>query len=149
MQRIDTIGKAGLGILRYGMVFLMLLWGTFKFFAFEALAIQPMVAHSPFLGWLYPLAGVRGTSDILGVFEVVVGIMIATRHWFPRVSGYASLASSGMFLMTLSFLATTPGIFAGPMSGFLMKDIMFLGAALLTGSEALRASDGAQRVAIV
>lgn len=108
-ERIETVG---IGVLRYGLVFLILLWGTFKFFAFEAQGIQPLVEHSPFLGWLYPLLGVRGTSALLGLFEVPVALLIATRRWLPRVSGYASLAASAMFVVTLSFLTTTPGVFA-------------------------------------
>lgn len=52
MQRTDVIDRAGIGILRYGLVGLLLLWGSFKFFAFEAMAIQPLVEHSPFLAWL-------------------------------------------------------------------------------------------------
>jgi hypothetical protein len=42
----------------------------------------------------------------------------------------------------LSFLASTPGVFAptNPFGGFLMKDIMFLGAALYTAAEALEAA---------
>jgi uncharacterized membrane protein YkgB len=83
-ERIETVG---IGVLRYGLVFLILLWGTFKFFAFEAQGIQPLVEHSPFLGWLYPRLGVPGTSALLGLFEVT-------------------------FVVTLSFLATTPGVFA-------------------------------------
>ena len=31
--------NVGIGILRYGLVGLLLLWGSFKFFAFEANAI--------------------------------------------------------------------------------------------------------------
>lgn len=141
MRHAHIIGRAGLAILRYGLVGLLLLWGSFKFFAFEATAIQPLVAHSPFLGWLYPLVGLRGTSAIFGVFEVGAALLIATRRWLPRVSGYASIAASGMFVITLSFLVTTPDVFgaSSPWSGFLMKDIMFLGAALVTGAEALTA----------
>src|SRR5918993_151951 len=37
-RRVDLIGVAGLTTLRYGLVFLLLLWGSFKFFAFEATA---------------------------------------------------------------------------------------------------------------
>jgi reactive chlorine resistance protein C len=146
MQRVDLLGKAGLGVLRYGLVFLLLLWGSFKFFAFEATAIQPLVANSPFLSWLYPVFGVRGASAIFGTFEVGAGVLIATRHWRPRLSGYASLAASGMFVITLTFLLTTPDAFGptSPWSGFLLKDIMFLGAALFTASEALGAA-GAER----
>lgn len=147
MQRVDTLGRAGLGVSRYGLAFLLILWGSFKFFAFEATAIQPLVSNSPFLSWLYPAFGIRGASAIFGVFEVGAGILIATRPWWPRLSGYASLAASGMFVVTLSFLVTTPGAFgpASPWSGFLLKDVMFLGAALYTAAEALGAA-GIERV---
>jgi len=147
MQRIDTIGKVGLGVLRYGMAALLLVWGAAKFTPMEANTIKPLVEHSPFLAWTYTLFGVQGASNLLGVFEVAFGFLIAMRHWFPRVSGFASLTASGMFVITLSFLVTTPGVFApsSPWGGFLMKDIMFLGAALVTGSEALSAVPAMRR----
>ncbi len=133
--------NVGIGILRYGLVGLLLLWGSFKFFAFEANAIQPLVEHSPLLGWLLPVFGLRATSDIIGVFEVGSGLLIATRHWFPRLSAYGSLAATAMFAVTLSFLVTTPGALSisSPINGFLLKDIMFLGGALVTGAEAFSA----------
>lgn len=145
MQRTDRVGSVGLGVLRYGMVALLLVWGAAKFTPMEASAIKPLVEHSPFLSWTYAAFGVQGASSLLGVFEVGFALLIATRRWFPRVSGIASLAASGMFVITLSFLATTPGVFApsSPWGGFLMKDVMFLGAALLTGSEALQAARSA------
>jgi len=42
----------------------------------------------------------------------------------------------------VSFLATTPGVFAPdhPFGGFLMKDVVLLGAALYTAAEALGAA---------
>jgi uncharacterized membrane protein YkgB len=139
VRRVEILGGAGLAVLRYGMVFLLLLWGLAKFTSGEAEAIQPLVSNSPMLGWLYGVFGVRGTSNLFGVFEVSVGILIAARRWLPMASGYASLASAGMFLITLSFLVTTPHVFdaSSPWGGFLMKDIMFLGASLLTAAEAL------------
>jgi len=73
--------------------------------------------------------------------KVTTGLLIALRRWFPRVSGYGSLAASGIFVITLSFLFTTPGALSAfsPANGFLLKDIMLFGAALSTGAEALRA----------
>lgn len=142
MQHPDDIYySTGIGISRYGLVGLLLLWGSFKFFAFEASAIQPLVAHSPFLGWLLPVFGLRLTSDIIGVVEVGTGLMMASRHWFPRLSGYGSLSASIVFAITLSFLFTTPGVlsFAHPMNGFLLKDVMFLGGSLVTAGEAFAA----------
>lgn len=149
MQRTDAIERIGLGILRYGLVGLLLLWGSFKFFAFEAAAIQPLVEHSPFLSWLYPVFGFRGASNVIGVLEVSTALLIATRSWLPRVSGYGSLLASGVFVITLSFLLTTPGAFGlvTPWSGFLLKDIMFLGASLVTAAEALAAASREKRFA--
>lgn len=137
-MRIDTIGKVGQGILRYGLVLFLGLWGLAKFTVGEATAIEPLVSHSPFLSWLYPAFGVRGASAIFGVFEVGVALLIVGRRWFPRLSALGSFAASGMFLVTLSFLVTTPDVFApsSPWGGFLMKDVLFVGAALFTGAEA-------------
>jgi uncharacterized membrane protein YkgB len=141
-RRVAAIGVVGLSILRYGLVLLLLMWGGAKFTPAEATGIQPLVAHSPFLSWMYPLFGVQGTSNVFGVIEIAIAIVIASRRWFPRASGYASLAGSGMFAMTLSFLVTTPDVFApsSPWGGFLMKDLILLGAALFTASEALAAA---------
>jgi uncharacterized membrane protein YkgB len=123
---------AGVWVLRYGLAVLLLMWGAFEFAAFEAEAIRPLVENSPFLDWLYGVFGVRGTSALFGVFEVVAGVLIAARRWLPRLSGYASLAAAGMFVITLSFLLTTPGALepTSPAGGFLMKDVMLLGALL-------------------
>jgi len=143
----ELLSRVGVWILRYGLVFLLLMWGAFKFAAFEAEAIKPLVENSPFLGWLYGVFGVRGTSALIGVFEVTAGVLIAARRWLPRVSGYASLAAAGMFVVTLSFLFTTPDAFAptSPYGGFLIKDVMLLGAALFTAAEALGAAGRAAR----
>lgn len=138
---VEPIRAVGLSLLRYGLVFLLVTIGGFKFFAFEAEAIRPLVSNSPFLAWLYGMLGVRETAAVIGVSEVIVGVLIAVRRWAPRVSGYASLAAGSIFLVTLSFLLTTPGALAptSPVNQFLLKDIVLLGAALLTAAEALAA----------
>ena len=133
---------AGRGVLRYGLVALLLLWGGSKFFGFEAEGIRPLVEPSPLLGWLYPLLGVRGTSGLIGVVEVSAAILIGLRRWRPDLSAVGSLLAAGTFVVTLSFLVSTPGVLAptNPFGGFLMKDVMFLGAALYTAAEALEAA---------
>jgi uncharacterized membrane protein YkgB len=140
--RIVLLQRAGVAVLRYGLVLLLVMWGGYKFSAFEAEGIRPLVSNSPLLSWLYLLFDVRTVSGLFGIFEVATGLLIATRRWLPRVSGMASLAASGMFVITLSFLATTPGVLApeNPAGGFLMKDILLLGAALFTSGEALLAA---------
>jgi reactive chlorine resistance protein C len=136
------IGAIGLGVSRYGLAMLLLLIGGYKFFAFEAEGIRPLVGSSPLLSWLYRVFDVRGVAALFGTFEVAIGALICARRWVPRVSGYASLAAGGMFLITLSFLVTTPGALSptSPFQQFLLKDLVLLGAALFTAAEALTAN---------
>lgn len=131
------LGRVGAFVLRYSLVFFLLFFGALKWTPAEANAIQPMVSHSPFFFWLYPAAGVQGGSEVIGVIELVIGILIAVRRWAPRASAVGSLAASGMFVVTLSFLVTTPNIGEG--APFLLKDLTLLGAALWTASEAFSA----------
>ena len=136
------IELAGTHVLRYGLVALLLMWGSFKFFAFEAEAIRPLIEHSPLMSWLYPLLGVRGTSALIGVVELVAAFLMLLRPWKPSWSAIGSLIGIVTFLATLSFLITTPGVWApdSPFGGFLMKDLILLGASLHTAAEALSAS---------
>jgi uncharacterized membrane protein YkgB len=140
--RTRRLAAVGRGFLRYGMVGLMVLWGGFKFTTFEAEGIRPLVEHSPLLHWIYPLLGVRGASALIGVVELAAALLICTRRWKPRLSAVGSLIAAGTFLVTLSFLITTPGVLAptNPFGGFLLKDVMLLGAALYTAGEALGAA---------
>ena len=118
-----------------------------KFTPYEAAGIAPLEMHSPLVNRLYVLLGQRNISDLLGVIEIASGLGIALRYIYPLVSGIASLLSVGMFLTTLSFLFTTPGweptlgfpgISAMP-GQFLLKDIVLLGVAVFTASEAFSA----------
>ncbi len=141
-SRRHKLAAAGTFVLRYGLVALLLLWGAFKFAAFEAEAIRPLVENSPFMSWLYPLLGIYGTSALIGVVELAAAALILARPFAPRWSAVGSLIAAGTFVVTLSFLFTTPNAFApdSPWGGFLMKDIMLLGAALFTAAEALDAA---------
>jgi uncharacterized membrane protein YkgB len=79
----------------------------------------------------------------------VLGLLIATRPFAPRVSALGSLGAIGVFLITLTFVLTTPGVwqpgygfpFPSPMPGqFLLKDVVLLGVAIWTAGEAMHAS---------
>jgi uncharacterized membrane protein YkgB len=138
---------AGLA-LRYGLVLILLWIGGMKFTSFEAQAIRPFVENSPFLAWTYRAFGVQGLSNLLGVTEILVALMIAARPWWPRVSALGSLLAVGMFLTTLSFLVTTPGIWAaeaggfpalGALGQFLIKDVALLAIATWSFSDAAKA----------
>lgn len=138
----DRLSEVGIGILRYGLVFLLVLIGGMKFFEFEALAIKPLVEHSPFLGWLYSVLSVQGVSILFGVFEIIAGLLILIRRFNPLLSAIGSLMTIPMFATTLSFLFSTPGALepGSDAGGFLMKDLILLGAGVATAGEALKAA---------
>jgi uncharacterized membrane protein YkgB len=125
-------------ILRYSLVLFLVLFGLAKFTEAEALTIQPWVANSPFLGWLYAVTSVQGGSDLIGVIELIIGVLLAVRPWWPRISVIGSLGATIAFATTLSFLFSTPGL-SPEWSGFLMKDLVLVGAALWTAADSLRA----------
>ena len=132
LRRGQQLQSLGAGILRYGLTFLLLLFGTFKFFQFEAEGIQPLLTHSPLLGWLPAILGVRGSSALIGTVEIIAGLGIAFGPWFPRLGTVGGLIATATFLTTLSFLVTTPGVLApgNDAGGFLLKDLILLGAAI-------------------
>jgi reactive chlorine resistance protein C len=142
MARFERLETVGIAVLRYGVVLLLLVIGASKFQGWEAEAIKPLVEHSPFLGWMLGVFGVQGTSNLIGVTELVVGVAIASRPITPAISAAGSIVGIGIFLTTLSFLFTTPGVLSlrHPASGFLMKDVVLLGAMIATTAEALRAA---------
>ncbi|MDQ3013400.1 MAG: DUF417 family protein [Acidobacteriota bacterium] len=144
-----TLERVGEKIIRYGLVAVLLWVGALKFTAYEAEGIQGLVANSPFMSWGYKLMTVRGFAALIGVTEIAFGLLIATRAFAPKLSAIGSIGAIGMFLITLTFVLTTPGVwqpgygfpFPSPMPGqFLLKDLMFLGAAIWTAGEALRAA---------
>lgn len=141
-KRRQRTAVAGTLVLRYGLIALLVMWGAFKFTAFEAEAIRPLVENSPLMSWLYPLLGVRGTSALIGVVELASALLMSVRRWRPSWSAIGSLIASGTFVVTLSFLFTTPDVWSpsNPWGGFLMKDVLLLGAALYTAAEALEAA---------
>jgi uncharacterized membrane protein YkgB len=143
-NRIARLDAAGIALLRYGVVLLLVVFGGTKFTAWEAANIQPLVSNSPLMSWLPAVLGLQGASDLIGVIEIASGLAIATRRLAPAISAAGSLAAVVTFLVTVSFLFTTPGALSPkhPASAFLMKDLVLLGASLVTAAEALAAARG-------
>src|SRR5262249_12559619 len=101
-----AVGTIGEGILRYGLAFFLLGGGLSKFSEFEAQAIQPWVAHSPFMGWLYGVTSLQGAANLIGVVEIALAVLLAVGRWLPGLSAVGSFGATAMFLITLSFLFT-------------------------------------------
>jgi reactive chlorine resistance protein C len=144
-----SISTAGRLAARYGLVVVIGWIGAVKFTSFEAHGIQPLVAHSPFMSWLYDVLSVQTFSTLLGLVELSTAALLALGPWLPRLSLLGSLLAIGLFTATISFLFTTPGVFE-PSSGgfpvlsstgqFLVKDVALLGVSVWTLAEALAAT---------
>jgi len=149
-SRVEAVGRE---LARYGLVVVVGWIGFMKFTNYEAEGISRYVTNSPLMSWVYDFMSHRGFSAVLGVVELIIAILIAARPFAPRASVVGSAFAVGMFLTTLSFLATTPGVWASDAGGFpalsgapgqfLIKDLALLGISLWTFGESWKASERA------
>ena len=102
---VQAIGGA---VIRYGLVGIIGWIGLMKFTRVEAEAIWPFVQNSPLMSWASTALGVRLFSNVVGVVEVTIAVLIALRPIAARASALGSALAVGMFATTLSFLLTTP-----------------------------------------
>ena len=145
--QVEAVGRA---LARYGLVVVVGWIGLMKFTGYEAEGIRPFVANSPLMSWVYGPLSVRGFSAMLGVVEVAIALLIAARPFAPRACVVGSALGVVMFLTTLSFLVTTPGVWepsaggfpalSGKPGQFLIKDLALLGISLWSLGEAWQAS---------
>lgn len=116
----------------FGVVLILLWLGIFKFTATEAMAIKPLIANHPLSYWLYRLLSVQTVSNIIGIFEIVVALLILLSLKLNPLRRYAGVGLCIIFTMTLSYLFTTPNMLryvnGVPVTDFfILKDILFLG----------------------
>ena len=131
--RAASLQKAGMILLRTGLVIVLLWIGGLKFANYEADSIVPLVANSPLLSYVYThpapeyrhYANKEGeyvaahrewqmsnrtyiVSRILGCVIVLLGVLIALHRFLPQAATLGSALLVLMSLTTLSFLVTTP-----------------------------------------
>lgn len=156
--RVDRIAllatDAGRLVSRYGLVTVLAWIGFGKYLKMEA---RVLIEHSPLMSWVYDVASVTVVARGLGTMEIVAAVLIAIRPISPRLSAVGSAMAVVLFLGTLSFLFTSPGLVAGHLAGipiltaqpgqFLLKDLVLLGVALWTLGDSLgvvRSSEAAK-----
>src|SRR6201997_998937 len=105
----SRLEATGIVVSRYGLVVVLLLIGVLKFTPGEAAGIQPLVAHSPLMSWMYGLLSIQGVSNVIGAIEIATAGLISLRPLSPKASFVGSLAAVLTFLLTISFLFSTPG----------------------------------------
>src|SRR3712207_3634927 len=131
-----TVTTAGL----YASLIVIYAWfGGMKFPAYEAQGLNGLVGNSPVLSWAYFLFSERLVFGLLGLLLLSIGALIAARLVSPKYSLVGGLLSAGLFVTTLSFMATTPGVFEQEMGfpaisvapgQFLLKDVGLLAVSL-------------------
>jgi uncharacterized membrane protein YkgB len=136
-QKMEAVGRH---TVRYSLVLVLLWIGGMKFTAYEAEGIAGFVSNSPLMSWAYSVFSIQGFSALLGGTEIAIALLIAARPLSARSALVGSASAAGMFLTTLSFLLTTPGVWEASAGGFpalsvvpgqfLVKDFVLFGASL-------------------
>jgi len=123
-------------------------FGGMKFTDYEAQGLVPLVENSPLLSWFYALFSVRGFSTFLGFLELSIGLLIALRLASPVFSTAGGLVSAGLFVTTISFMVSTPGVVVPELGApaitvapgqFLLKDVGLFAASFWVFVDSLKA----------
>jgi uncharacterized membrane protein YkgB len=138
------ISVAGRLVSRYGLVVVLAWIGAGKYVKMDS---RTLIEHSPLMSWLYDFLSYATVANALGTVEIVTAVLIALHLLWPRVSTVGSAIAVVLFLGTLSFLFTTPGVIDTVVNGlpvlsgrpgqFLLKDLVLIGVALWTLGESL------------
>ncbi len=91
----------------------------------------------------------------LGTVIVIIGLLTLLGIWFPKIGLWGGLLTFGMSIVTLTFLITTPEVYVPNLGGdsptphygfpylsgagrLVLKDIIMMGAGLITASESAK-----------
>lgn len=148
LSNIDGGRIMGFGRLvsRYGLVVVLAWIGAGKYVKMES---RVLIQHSPLMSWIYDFLSFKAVANALGTMEIIAATLIAVRPLWPRISALGSALAILLFLGTISFLFTTPGVIADFVHGFpvlsaqpgqfLLKDLVLMGVALWTLGDAIEA----------
>lgn len=129
-----------ISLLRWSLVIIFIWFGGMKFTHYEAIGIAPFIENSPIVSWLHNLFGIQGASYFLGCMELLTAFILLLGAFKPILSALGGLMSAITFLITLTFMLTTPGVIepsaggfpalSGAPGQFLLKDLVLLAASL-------------------
>jgi len=169
-----------INLTRVAIMVVMVWIGGLKAFQYEAEGIVPFVANSPLMSFLYskeapeyreyrnPEGRTVGRNIAwhvenrtyvfsygLGTVIVTIGLLTLLGIWKDWPGMVGGLLTSGMSLVTLSFLITTPEVYVPPLGGdfptprhgfpylsgagrLVVKDVIMMGAGLMCASDSAR-----------
>lgn len=138
-QYADKLNNIGINAIRITTSIVLIWIGFMKFTAYEAGAIEGLVASSPFVSWLYSIFSLQTTSNLIGSIEIVTAIALLFGFKVHQIGLIGAIAAAFTFLLTSSFLLSAP-VWEASLGGFpalsvvpgqfLLKDIVLFGAAL-------------------
>lgn len=133
----EKLAKTGFYIALYGVAIVLLWIGIFKFTPTEAKGIHGLVEHSPLMGWMYHFWSEQMVSNIIGTAEIITAILLILQPFSAKAGFVGGIFSAITFLVTLSFIFTTPGEISKTdgvwlPDPFILKDIMALGISIYT-----------------
>jgi uncharacterized membrane protein YkgB len=141
------ITEIGRYVTLYGVVLVFGWIGAMKFTAYEAGAIEGLIASSPLLSWLYAVFDQRGAANVIGVVEITAAALLALRPWSALAGTVGAIIVAVTTVVTLTFPFTAPG-WESSLGGFpalsvvpgqfLIKNTVLLGAALWVLGDTLR-----------
>ena len=111
--------------LRLTVIFIFILFGSYKWFDFEVIALQAIISNS-WLNFLYPLFGIYGASYLLGMIETLTFITLAIGLYQPKIGIIGDILVLLTGLTTLSVLPQLKDV-----DGFIIKDTLLLGSGLV------------------
>lgn len=143
----DKVSNIGVHALRLSSAIVLGWIGAMKFTAYEAGAIQGLVASSPLTSWLYHVFSVQGASNLIGAAEISIAVLLLAGFKSPKIGLLGALGALATFFVTASFLLTAP-VTEPNLGGFpalsvvpgqfLLKDIVLLAGAVFLTGDALR-----------
>ena len=112
-------------ILRLMVILIFVLFGTYKWFDFEVMALEPLISNT-WLNFLNTLFGVYGASYFLGIIENIVFIALIIGFLKPKIAIVGDILVIVTGLTTLSLLPQL-----GKVDSFIIKDLLLIGAGLV------------------
>ncbi|AEK00876.1 DUF417 family protein [Klebsiella pneumoniae] len=109
-------------ILRLSVITIFMLFGTYKWFDFEVMALEPIIS-STWLNILYILFGVHGGSYFLGVMETLTFLALIIGFFRPAAGVLGDIIVIVTGITTLSLLPQL-----GKIDSFIIKDVLLIGA---------------------
>lgn len=128
----NQLSRIGYYISLFGAALILLWIGIFKFTPTEAAAIKPLVENHFLTFFVYKIISVQAVSNLIGAIEIIIALLLIFSAKFAVLKKYAGIGMIVTFLVTLSYLFTTPGIWkivdGVPVTDFfILKDLMLLG----------------------